>query len=146
MGHRGRLALVAGHDVDLVDLHFACQCHLRGFGHQAAAQLLRHGLHIRGAEAELCRALPIREVQAHEVEAQHPDAQRLAMAGQHRAREVVEAPRAGLAAVPLPLRLGVVEAVPHHAAIAAGGTAHPLRPALLAHQGEALGVVDQRRG
>src|SRR5919112_4482178 len=49
----GRLALVPGHDVDLIDLHFACQCHLRGFGHQAAAQLLRHGLHSRGAEAEL---------------------------------------------------------------------------------------------
>ena len=44
--HRGRLALVPGHDVDLVDLHLALQTHGRDLGNQAAAQLLRHGLHI----------------------------------------------------------------------------------------------------
>src|SRR3954451_14825292 len=46
LGHRRGLALVPGHDVDLVDLHLALQPHGRDLGNQAAAQLLRHGLHI----------------------------------------------------------------------------------------------------
>src|SRR5215212_2858384 len=41
-----RVGPCAGHDVDLVDLHLAFQPHGRGLGNQAAAQLLRHGLHI----------------------------------------------------------------------------------------------------
>src|SRR3954469_6820970 len=40
------LALVAGHDVDFVDLHLALQHHRRCLGDQAAAQVLRHGLHV----------------------------------------------------------------------------------------------------
>src|SRR3954470_1106260 len=67
------------------------------------------------------------------------------MPGQHRTGEVVEAARACLAAIPLSVRLGLVKAVSHHGSAAAGRTTHPLRPALLPHQGEALGVVDQRR-
>jgi hypothetical protein len=63
--------------------------------------------------------------------------------GQHRAGEIVEATRAGLAPVALPVRLGVVAAVAHHGAAAAAGAAHALRPAMLAHQGEALAIVDQ---
>src|SRR4051794_6670920 len=78
-------------------------------------------------------------------EAQHLDPQRLVMASQHRAGEVVEAPRAGLAAVALPLWLGLVVAVPDHRAPAAPGTAHPLRPAVLPYEGEALGLVHQPR-
>jgi hypothetical protein len=65
--------------------------------------------------------------------------------GQHRAGEIVEATRAGLAPAALPVRLAVVAAVAHHGAAAAAGAAHALRPALLAHHGEALGVVDQGR-
>src|SRR5688572_33303725 len=63
--------------------------------------------------------------------------------GQHRAGEVVEATRPDPAAVARPVRLGIVAAVAHHGAAAAAGAAHALRPALLAHQGEALGVIDQ---
>jgi hypothetical protein len=63
--------------------------------------------------------------------------------GQHRAGGIVEATRAGLAPVALPVRLGVVAAVAHHGAAAAAGAAHALRPAMLAHQGEALAIVDQ---
>ena len=65
------------------------------------------------------------------------------MSGQHRAGEIVEACGAGLAPVALPVRLGVVATVAHHGAAAAAGAAHALRPAVLAHQGEALGVIDQ---
>src|SRR4051812_18342344 len=83
--------------------------------------------------------------QAHEVEAQHPNPQQLVAAGQRRAGEIVEALGAGLAAIPLPIGLSVVAPVPDHRVTAATGAAHALRPAALAHQGEALGVVHQAR-
>src|SRR6059058_1247820 len=65
--------------------------------------------------------------------------------GQHRAGEVVKAPSAGLAPIALPMRLGVVAPVADHRIAAAAGTAHALGPAVLAHQREALGVVEQGR-
>src|SRR4051794_23636854 len=65
--------------------------------------------------------------------------------GQHRAGEVVEAPGAGLTPIALPARLRVVAPVPDHRTAAAAGAAHALWPAVLAHQREALGVVQQRR-
>src|SRR3954467_15422546 len=45
-GHGRGLALVPGHDVDLVDLDLTLQLHGRGVGNQTVAQLLRHGLHV----------------------------------------------------------------------------------------------------
>ena len=68
-GHLFRLALVPGHHVNLVDLHLASERHLRGLGGQAAAQLLRHGLHIRNSQAQLACDLPIGKIQTHKVEA-----------------------------------------------------------------------------
>jgi hypothetical protein len=67
------------------------------------------------------------------------------MPGQHRAGEVVEASRACLAPIPLPVSLGLIKAVSDHGTAAAGGAVDTLRPAMLAYQGEALGVVDQCR-
>jgi hypothetical protein len=139
------LAFVPGDDIDLVDLHLAFQRCRRGPGRQPAAQLLGHDLHVRAGEAPFLGDLAVGEVEAHEVQAQHPDPQRLMVPGQRRAGEVVEATRTGLAAVALPVRLGVIAAVAHHGAAAAAGAAHAFRPAMLPYQGEALGVIDQRR-
>jgi hypothetical protein len=144
-GHRRGLALVPGHDVDLVDLDVALQPHGSSLGDQATAQLLGHDLHIRPVEAKLLGNLAGREVQPHEVQAQHPHPQRLVMASQHRASQVVKASHTRLASVPLPVWLGLVQAIPDYATAAASRAVHPIRPAMLAHQGEALGIVDQRR-
>src|SRR4051794_39433889 len=67
------------------------------------------------------------------------------VSGQHCPGEVVETPGARLAPVALPMRLGVVAPVADHRIAAAAGAAHALGPAVLAHQREALGVVQQRR-
>src|SRR4051812_29985732 len=67
------------------------------------------------------------------------------VSGQHGAGEVVETPGARLAPVALPMRLGVVAPVADHRIAAATGAAHALGPAVLAHQREALGVVQQGR-
>ena len=60
------------------------------------------------------------------------------------AAQIVEATRASLAPVALPMQLRVVAAVPYHGVAAAAGAVNALRPAMLPHQGEALGVIDQR--
>src|SRR5689334_12665217 len=67
------------------------------------------------------------------------------VSGQRRAGEVVKAPGAGLAPIALPMRLGVVAPIADHRTAAAAGAAHALRPAMLAHQREALGVIQQPR-
>src|SRR4051812_5375304 len=144
-GYSRRLALVAGHHVTLIDLHLTLQPSCWDFGHEATAQMFRHGLHVGRAQAQLQGDLPVREVQAHEVEAQHPHPQRLMVSGQRRAGEVVKAPGAGLTAIALPMRLGVVAPVPDYRTAAAAGAAHALGPAMLAHQREAFGVVQQPR-
>src|SRR5215218_10033007 len=110
---------VPAYHLNLVDLHLTFERHLRGLGGQAVAQLLRHGLHVRPAKAQLPGDLLVREVQPHEVEAQHPHPQWLVMPGQHRAGEVVEAPSTRLTAIALPSLLGVVAPVPDHRGAAA---------------------------
>src|SRR5215203_6352844 len=67
------------------------------------------------------------------------------MPGQHRAGEVVEAPRTRLAAIPLPSALRVVTPVSGNREAVTPGTAHAIGPAMLAHQCEALGVVQKTR-
>ena len=49
--------------------------------------MFRHGLHVGRAQAQLQGDLSVREVQAHEVEAQHPHPQRLMVPGQGSLRE-----------------------------------------------------------
>src|SRR4051812_8985130 len=144
-GYSRRLALVAGHHVNLIDLHLTLQPGCWDFGHEATAQMFRHRLHVGRAQPQLQGDLPVREVQAHKVEAQHPHPQRLMVPGQRRAGEVVKAPGAVLAPITLPMRLGVVAPVADHRIAAATGAAHALGPAVLAHQREAFGVVQQRR-
>src|SRR3954451_16159609 len=72
-GDRGRVSLVPGDYVDLVDLDLAPEPHRWKPGDQAGAELLGHELHVRLAQAQLLGDLPVREVEAHEVQAQHPD-------------------------------------------------------------------------
>src|SRR3954454_1502973 len=67
------------------------------------------------------------------------------MSGQHRAGEIVEASRACLAPIPLPVSLDLIKAVSDHGTAAACGAVDTFRPAMLAHQGEALAIVDQCR-
>jgi hypothetical protein len=66
------------------------------------------------------------------------------MPGQHCGGEVVKALRALLAAVALPVRLAAVTPVADHRGGIALGATHAFWPAMLAYQGEALGIIDPR--
>ena len=144
-GHFLRLPFVASRDVNLVDCNFARQLNRWHFGDQAAAQLLRNGLHVRSIQAQLKGDLPVGKVQAHEVEAQHPHPQRLVVPGQHRSGQVVEAPSACFAPVATPEELCVVVAVADYCIVVAGRAPNAVRPAVLAHEGEAFRIVHQTR-
>ena len=80
----------------------------------------------------------------HQGQAQYPDSQRLMMTGQHRAGEIVEAARTGFAPVALAMRLCVVAPVANHHTVAASRAANAIWPAVLTHQREALGIIQQR--
>ena len=82
---------MTGNDIDLVRLDNAVQDHRRKLGCDAGAQLFGHRLHIGDGQIEFLGDLAIRQVQAHEVQAQHPNPQRLVMPGQHCAGQVIEA-------------------------------------------------------
>ena len=143
LGHRRGLTFMPGHHVNFVDLHLTFQRRCWRSGHQPVTQLFGHDLRVGRVQAQLQGDLATGEVEPHEVEAQHPRAQRLVMAGQHRAGEVVEAGCACPAAIALAMGLRVVASVADHGLAVAARAAHALRPAPLAHEGEALGVVQQ---
>ena len=51
-GYSRRLALVAGHHVNLIDLHLTLQPGCWDFGHEATAQMFRHRLHVGRAQMQ----------------------------------------------------------------------------------------------
>src|SRR5688572_28709728 len=75
--------------------------------------------------------MPVREVQAYQVQAQNPDPDRPVAAGQDGAGQVVEAGGAGRAAVALALRLDVVPTVTGDLGATAMRAADALGPAML---------------
>src|SRR6195952_5305726 len=107
--------------------------------------MLSHRLHVRGGQIKLCGDLKVREVQPHRVQAQHPHSQRLVMTGQYRIRKIIKPSMTGLAEIALPMELGLVTAIADNRLAIATGTAHSLRPAMLAHQIKAFGIIQQRR-
>src|SRR4051795_3141302 len=114
-------------------------------GGEPLPQGLGHGLHVGDAEVEFPGDLPVGEVQPHQVQARHPDPQRPVAPGQHGAGQGVEADPAVVAAVALPVGLGVVPAVAGDPGAAAVRAADALGPAVLPDQLEASRVIDQRR-
>ena len=85
----------------------------------------------------------IREIQPHEIEAEDPDPQRLVMASENRAGQIVEEFMTGLALVALSLRLGCIVPQFRDLRRVAMGTGYTLGPAQLADRLETLQVVDE---
>src|SRR3954451_16510058 len=81
----------------------------------------------RSSSWAICR---FDHVEAHEIQAQHPNPQELVMTDQHRAGEIVEA-RLAVPAQPALARVpGIVPAVPDHVVAVAGRAPHAIRPAM----------------
>ena len=106
-----RIALVARHHIDLVDLDHALKLDVRSLRAQAFAQGRRHRLDVILVQIQFAGDLAVGKIEAHEIQAQNPDAERLMMAGQDRAAQIVEASAATFAAITLPVLLRVIDAV-----------------------------------
>ena len=131
------------HHIDFIAFHLAAERHLRLAFHDPFAQPRGHLLDIITIKIQLLSNLFIREIQPHEIEAENPDPQRLVMAGEDRAGQVVEAFLTGLALVALSLRLGRIVPLFRNPRRVAMGTGYTLGPAQLADRLEALMVVDE---
>jgi hypothetical protein len=104
-----------------------------------------HRLNLAFADPQFASNLAVRQVQTHEIQAQDPDPQGLVMARQNRPGQIVEALAAAVTQIALAVPLGLVSTVAHNLWPAAPGTLNPLRPAVLADQLKALGIIDQER-
>jgi len=134
---------VARHYIDLVDLDHALKLHVRGLRAQAFAQGRRHRLGVILVQIQFAGDLAIGKIEAHEIQAQNPDAEGLMMAGQDRPAQIVEAGAATFAAIALPVLLHVVDAMAYDGRAGAAGTANAIGPTMLADQLKTLLVVDE---
>lgn len=85
----------------------------------------------------------IRQIQAHEIEAEDPDPQRLVMAGEDGPGQVVEVFLTRLTLITLTLRLGRIVTLFGDRRRVAMGAVDAFRPSQLADGLEALEVVDE---
>ena len=67
------------------------------------------------------------------------------MPGQHGAGQIIEAAVTAAASISLPIRLGVIAAVPRDGRAVALRAADAVWPTVLTHQGVALGIIDKGR-
>jgi hypothetical protein len=141
--HRLGMTLMSGHHIGFVEFDLAAE-DLDGLARDDPfAELSGHRLGVVGVEIQLLADLFIREIQAHEIEAEDPDPQRLVMAGEDRPGQVIEELLAGLAPIALPLGLGGIVALPGDPRGIAMGTGDALGPPHLADRLEALSIVDE---
>src|SRR3954453_1360203 len=141
----GRLTLVTGDNIDFVNLRLSAQGGGRSPGDNSVAQPFGHLLCIRFTQVQLVSDLPVRQVEAHEIEAQHPNPQGLMMPSQNGAGQIIETHLTIRASIPLVMRLSVIVTIPGHRGTVAMRTADAARPAMLADQLKTFGTVDQRR-
>jgi hypothetical protein len=129
--------------IDFVTLDLAAQRRRFTPLDDSRPQPTRHGVDIVLVESQFPRNLLIRQVQPHEIQARHPDPQRLVVSGEDRSRQVVEPSPASLAPIPLPIPLRFIKSLLGDVHPVAVRTAHARRPPHVAHHVVTFRVVDQ---
>jgi len=105
---------MTGDHRDRVGFDFTAEHRLGLRARNALTQRVRHALHVVLVQLQLLANRAIRQIQAHEVQTQHPAAQRPMVTRQDRPRQLVEPAITGLAAVCLPLGRGRIPSLPGH--------------------------------
>jgi len=100
-------------------------------------------MHVRRVALECLGHVSMRYVQAHEVQAQHPDLKRVRMTSTNRVGSIVEVAATGLAQVALTLGLGVVTTVVGDRSASTGWTTDAVWPTEGTDGLNALGVIDE---
>src|SRR5215510_8371447 len=81
-----------------------------GFFFDPFTQLCRHLLHITAIERQFVSNLLVRQVEAHEIQTQDPDFQRLMMAGKNRVGQIIEACVTVVTLIALTSRFRIIKA------------------------------------
>src|SRR5262249_19555271 len=137
------MALMPGHDIDLVAFDFTFENDRGLVIDDALPQLRAHALGIVRIEVQLAGDLLIGEVQPQEIQTEDPDPQGLMMAGEDGPGEVVEAARTATAEIAPTSVLRLVVALLGNLVGITVGASDPLRPPQVADDLEAARVVDQ---
>jgi len=101
---------VPGHHVHLVALDLAAERNLGLALDDPLTELGGHHLGIVGVDVQFLGDLLVGEIQPHEVQAQHPDPERLMVPGEDGVGQIIEPLVAAVAVVALSFPLGVVPA------------------------------------
>jgi hypothetical protein len=134
---------VTGHHIDLVAFDFAAQLPLRLGRYDADSQLFCHLLHIILIQTQFLGDLLVRQIQSHQVQAQHPYLQRLMVGRQHRRSQIIEVPLATRAVILLTRRLRPIETLFANRLRVAMRTGHALGPPQFSDRFIALRIVKQ---
>jgi hypothetical protein len=131
------------HHIDFVAFDLAREGHRGSAIDDPLTQELDHRPNVILVQVEFLGDLQAREVQSHEIQADDPGPQRLAVVGEDGAGEVVEPLPTSAALVALAVGLGVVSAVLDDRGGRTPGASHAVGPTHGPDRLVALGVVDE---
>jgi hypothetical protein len=100
-------------------------------------------LNIATVQVQLLGDLFIRQIQAHKVQAENPDLERLMVSGKDGVGQIIEASLAIFALMALPIRLFLMVTPPDNIFRITKWALYPIGPAQLTHCGVTLGVIYQ---
>jgi len=137
------MAFVASHDVDLVAFNGAFELWLWFEIDHAGAQVDRHLMDIILVQIEFLRDLLVREIEAEQIQANDPFAQRLVVMREDGQSQIIKVTTAGVAMITLALALALMHPAPLDVFGFAPDASDPFGPAHLAYTFVALCVVYQ---
>ena len=136
---------MACNHIDFINFDFTRQNHSRLFRQDSFAQLGRHVVSTVFIQIEFSRDLQIRQVQAHEIQTNQPDSERLMMTRENGVGEIIKVASTTATVVALSMALGVIHSTLGHLGGFTMCTGHAARPANGSHNFKALLVVNQRQ-
>ncbi len=137
------MAFVAGDNVDLITFDLAFQNDRLLAIRDALAEFRGHLLSLRLRQIQLRGDLLVRQVQAQQIRAQHPNPQRLMMSREDGAGKIIETTITITATISLATNFGRVVAILDDLTACAMRAANTLRPSQLTHHFIAFRIVDQ---
>jgi hypothetical protein len=135
------MAFMPGHDIDLVALDLSTQRHRLFFATTPSRNCVAMTCTSSSFNSNSAAICLLDKFKPHQIQAQDPRFQALAMPLKDGPTQIVELSTTRLALIPLSMGLVVVKAPLVDLPTASSWTDHPLRPAQLSHHFIAFGIV-----
>jgi hypothetical protein len=137
------MAFVAGDNVYLIALDLAFQNDRLLTVRDALAEFRGYSLSLPLRQTQLGSDLLVRQVQAHQIRAQHPNPQRLVVSCENSIGKIIETTITITATIPLAANFARVVAILDDLTACAMRAANSLRPSQLTHHFIAFRIIDQ---